>query len=190
VGHWTIERFFALGILIALPGHAAPAAREKGEELVDQPVKIEEVELPESHGVAIRETHAIADLPAFFMGAFPELGALVESKGLAITAPPFARYFNVSESTAEVEVVMPTDAPCEGEGRVHPVNLPACRAIQALHVGPYEALHPVYQAVEQWLGEHGKVATDAVREVYLNGPGEVAGPEDLRTLVVQPYAEA
>lgn len=114
---------------------------------MDRPEHIEEVDLPATHGVAIRETHAIADLPAFFMGAFPELAALVESKGLAISAPPFARYFNVSESTAEVEVVMPTDALCEGKGRVHAVQLPACRAIQALHVGPYEALH---RSTRQW----------------------------------------
>ena len=157
---------------------------------MDQPVEIEEVELPESHGVAIRETHAIDELPAFLKAAFPELAAFVGAKRAVITGPTFARYFDVGEDGADVEVVIPVAAPVEGEGRIHPVNLPAGRAVQSLHAGPYEAIMPVYHAIEQWLAENHTAPADAIREVYVHGPDETGAPKGPETLVVQPFAEA
>lgn len=130
------------------------------------------------------------DLPAFLMAAFPELATFVAAKGALITGTALARYFDVGEDGADVEVVIPVAEPVEGEGRVQPVHLPAGRAIQSLHVGPYEEILPVYHAIEEWLAENQKAPADGIREVYLNGPDESGAPRGPETLVVQPFTEA
>ncbi len=152
--------------------------------------EIQEVQLPPLDGVAIRESHPIEELPTFFTGAFPELAAFMQARGATPAGPPFARYFDVGEDGADVEVVIPVAAPVEGEGRIHPVHLPAGRAVQSLHAGPYEAIMPVYHSIEQWLEENHKAPADAIREVYVHGPDETGAPKGPETLVVQPFAEA
>lgn len=147
---------------------------------------VENVELPEGHAVGIRETHPISELPGFFGSAFGELAQYVLANGASFSGPPFARYFSVEESSVDVEAVFPVTRPLEGSGRIHGVHLAACGAIQVRHTGPYDDLGAAYQAIEAWLVEHGRTRADAPREVYLNGPDEVTGPEQLETLVIQP----
>jgi effector-binding domain-containing protein len=144
----------------------------------------DEVQVAAGPGIAIRERHPIAELPSFFAAAFTELDALARASGAQIAGPPFARYFSISPEAVDVEAVFPLVAPVQGSGRVRAIELEGGRAVQALHAGPYEQLHGVYQALERWLQEHGATPAGPVREIYLTGP-EVP-PAQHQTLVVQP----
>ena len=53
-------------------------------------------------------------------------------------------------------------------GRVRPFNLPAVRAVTAVHTGPYEGLREVYPRMEQWMKDNGITPG----HVVLGGPSE------------------
>ncbi len=96
--------------------------------------------------------------------------------------------YAVGPAGVDVEVVVPISRPVEPPEGLTIVDLPACDALQVLWVGPYEAMQPVYQAIEAWMAEHGRVAGGPPREVYLTSPGDNLPPEQYRTLVVWPLA--
>lgn len=61
------------------------------------------------------------------------------------------------------------------------------RALQVLHVGPYDEVAPVYEALSTAAQERGYRVRGPAHEVYLNDPGRVA-PERLRTIVRMPVS--
>jgi len=63
----------------------------------------------------------------------------------------------------------------------------AGRAVQCLHVGPYDRIGAAYDAVTAWMAERGLQHAGPPREFYLNDPQE-APPGELRTRVVVPVA--
>jgi hypothetical protein len=62
--------------------------------------------------------------------------------------------------------------------------LPACRAVQAMHVGSYDTLGTTYEAVKQRMNEEGLKASDDMWEYYLSDRS--TDPATWRTLVVWP----
>jgi effector-binding domain-containing protein len=152
--------------------------------------QVQEVTLPATRGIAIRETHGMPQLREFFTGAFSELGRVICESGAQVAAPPFAQYYAVTPAAVDVEVIMPVAAPVGASGRVHPVEVNGGPAVQVLHSGPYEALADAYGAVDRWLREHRAKPAGPPREVYLNNPSDVSVPSEYRTLVVQPIAPA
>ena len=63
------------------------------------------------------------------------------------------------------------------------------RALQVLHVGPYDQVGPIYCQLEAHAKEHGLVAECPAHEIYLNDPRRVA-PEKIRTIVRLPVKKA
>jgi effector-binding domain-containing protein len=146
----------------------------------------EKTQLASGPGIAIRETHRIAELPAFFAGAFTELDTAAKAAGAQIAGRPFARYFSVASDAVDVEAVFPLTAPVVDAGRIHVIDLEGGPAVQTLHVGSYDGLHGAYAALERWLQDQGATPGGPVREVYLTGPDV---PQDQQqTLIVQAVA--
>jgi hypothetical protein len=56
------------------------------------------------------------------------------------------------------------------------------RAVQVLHVGPYDEVGPVYEQLDAFAREHGLVTACPAHEIYLSDPRRVA-PEKLKTIV-------
>ena len=63
-------------------------------------------------------------------------------------------------------------------------TLPACRAVQAMHVGGYDTLDTTYEAVKQRMHEEGMKASDDMWEYYLSD--QSTDPATWRTLVIWP----
>lgn len=149
---------------------------------------VEEVSLPPTHGVAVRATVPIERLPAFFGAALLEATEVAKRAGARVVGPPFARYHTAPPGPVDVEAVVPVDhaVAVSGPGRVHPLELPAGAALKARHVGPYDALGPVYAELGQWMAEHHQVPADAPREVYLTDPQSERDPSKWVTLVLWP----
>lgn len=139
--------------------------------------------LPATNALAIRATVAVRDLPSFIEQAFHELTTLLHAEGAQPIDPPFVRYHSFSPQAVEAEAVMCCASPVQGKGRAVPLILEASEAAIVRHVGPYTQIGPAYDALEAWLNEHGKHATQAPREVYLTRPDEAEVPV---TLVEQP----
>lgn len=64
-------------------------------------------------------------------------------------------------------------------------RMPAHRAVQTLHVGPYEKSTGTIEAMHAYMEEHGFRFGGAHHEVYLSDPQRVA-PEKIKTIMRQP----
>jgi effector-binding domain-containing protein len=53
-----------------------------------------------------------------------------------------------------------------------------------MHVGPYDQLGAAYEALTQWVTQHGFEATGVAYELYYSGPE--TPPEEIRTEIVFP----
>jgi hypothetical protein len=66
--------------------------------------------------------------------------------------------------------------------RVKRITWKEGRCLQALHVGPYEAVGPTYERLFARADELGLASTGPCHEIYLSDPRRVA-PEKLKTIV-------
>lgn len=64
-------------------------------------------------------------------------------------------------------------------------RLPATRAVTAMHVGPYDGITKVYEAVFSWINSQGLKQSGPIREVSCNDPAKTP-PEKLVTEVFIP----
>lgn len=143
--------------------------------------------------ISVRGTCRPSDMPAFIGGAFDRLFGRLGRSGIEPSGPPFAIYHAIGAEGMDAEVCVPVAAVLpEADGVVSRV-VPAMTVACTLHVGPYERLETAYQAVTQWVDEHGFAAAGPILERYLNGPGDTTTPSEYRTeieLPVVPVATA
>jgi effector-binding domain-containing protein len=142
------------------------------------------VELPEQPTAVIREQVAMNALPEFFGRAFAEVSTALEAQSMQPAGPPFALYRGMPTETVDVEAGFPVSATIAAVNGVRAGNLPACRAVQAMHVGSYDTLGTTYEAVKQRMREEGMKASDDMWEYYLSD--QSTDPATWRTLVIWP----
>jgi effector-binding domain-containing protein len=124
--------------------------------------------------------------------AYAEVAQTLGAQGLGPAGPPFVRYARESmDAGGQAEVFdlaagFPSSGRAAPDGRVEPMELPAGRAVVALHVGAWSELGEAYRAVAAWMNEHGLVAADDPWETYLDGPEAAVH----RTLLTCPCREA
>jgi effector-binding domain-containing protein len=141
---------------------------------------------PERPIISIRERTTIAALPQLFGRCYGELFGWLGRHGRTASGEPFVIYHAVSPAGVDAEVCVPVAEPLVGDGPVVSRVLPPTDIAVLLHVGPYDRLHEAYAALEAWIADHGFHVSDAVREVYLNSPAEVASPAEYRTEIRMP----
>jgi effector-binding domain-containing protein len=56
-----------------------------------------------------------------------------------------------------------------------------------LHIGPYEAMEPAYEAVASWIDQQVGERSGDPWEVHFSDPQEEIDPDTWKTEVVQPY---
>jgi effector-binding domain-containing protein len=142
------------------------------------------VELPEQPTAVIREQVAMNALPDFFGRAFAEVSMAMEAQSMQPAGPPFALYRGMPTATVDVEAGFPASTTIAAVDGVRAGTLPACRAVQAMHVGSYDTLVTTYEAVKQRMREEGLEASDDMWEYYLSDPSTDSAT--WRTLVVWP----
>ena len=150
--------------------------------------EIEIVELAAQDTAVVRERVPVQDLPRFFGRAFDQVAAALGRQGVAPAGPPFACYHGMPGASVDVEAGFPVAAPIWSAGDVAPGRLPACRAAQAVHVGPYDSLELTYAEVQESVEAHGGSLTEDMWESYLSDPGSEPDPSRWRTLVTCPMA--
>ena len=118
----------------------------------------------------------------------PAWGAVIARAGKVGAAPsdaPFVAYHDMDMQDLDLEIGFTFARPLAGAGDVHAGETPAGKAVQCLHVGPYDQLGAAYQALEAWVAEHGLQHAGPAYEFYLDDPQEVP-PDQLRTREVLP----
>jgi AraC family transcriptional regulator len=144
------------------------------------------VELREQRTAVVHERVAMNALPPFFDRAFGAVSAAMEAQRLHPVGPPFALYHGAPSDTVDAEAGFPVSGTITAVNGVHAGALPACRAVQAMHVGNYDTLHVTYEAVKQKMREEGLQVSDDMWEYYLSDPSSEPDPLTWRTLVVWP----
>ena len=144
----------------------------------------------EQHTAVERATLAVAEIGPWIGGALERVAKAASDQGAAIVGFPYGRYHPVDGVGFEVEAGFPVSAPVLTEGDVVPSSLPDAEVVVAVHVGPYDAMEPTYQALLAWIAERGGVPDGDAWEVYSSDPTSQPDPATWRTEVVQPYRPA
>ena len=77
---------------------------------------------------------------------------ILNENEIQLAGPPFAKYYSWDpEGDTDLEAGVPVDTEVECEGGIEFVELPACKVVTSLHVGPYESLGPVYEAIQEYI---------------------------------------
>lgn len=98
---------------------------------------------------------------------------------------PFAAYYNMDMEDLDVEIGMPVPRMLPGKAQIAPGQIPGGPVGIALHVGPYGAIAPAYDALTDYVQEHGYQPTGVAYEFYTNDPGTTP-QEELETLLLFP----
>jgi effector-binding domain-containing protein len=144
------------------------------------------VELEPQEAIAVRGDVAIAELPQFFERAFHEAADAAGASGVQIVGPPFGFYPEMPTDTVAVEAGFPVSAPAETHGNAHRFVLPGGRAVQAIHVGPYDTMETTYRALQSWMVEQGLHPSVGMWECYLSDPQAEPDPANWQTRIIWP----
>jgi effector-binding domain-containing protein len=146
------------------------------------------VELTEQPTAVLRATVPMDQLPAFFARAFAATAAVIATQGQAPAGPPFGLYHGLPSSSVDVEAGFPVGTPVVPDGVVAPGVLPGGRAVEAVHVGPYDTMGETYGRVEQWMAGRRLARGPVVWESYLSDPEREPDPATWRTVIHWPVS--
>jgi effector-binding domain-containing protein len=173
----------------APPGHPTlVAATGVGETSIMAELVPEIVVLEPQDAIAVRGDVKIADLPGFFERAFREAAEAAGGSGVEIVGPPFGFYPEMPTETVAVEAGFPVSAPVEAQGNAHRIVLPGGRAVQAVHVGPYDTMEKSYDQLQSWMAENDLQPAAEMWEWYLSDPQVERNPANWQTRIVWPIA--
>jgi effector-binding domain-containing protein len=144
-------------------------------------IKIEQRESQHVACVCEKVPQPVGDIVGRLIG---EVWGALERAGVHPISGPYARTIWLPGS--DLEVGFPVAEPFSADGRVVAGELPAGRVAVTTHVGPYDQLGPVYNAVRAWIEEQGLAIAGLPWEQYLSDPNETPDPKDWRTEVVFP----
>ncbi len=136
-------------------------------DMTDQPVVVKEV--PEVQVVGVRRTIAMKDINQLF----PEAARKMRARP---AGPPMSLYYDTEfdPEHVDVEVLFPVTA--RGER-----TLPGRTVASVVHVGPYDAVSPVYAKIFAWVNENKRRVVGPPREIYLVGPESGKSPAEYVT---------
>jgi effector-binding domain-containing protein len=158
--------------------------------MTTQTYEIEARTLAEEQTAVVFATLTADELPAWLGRAFADVARYLTKWGAGPAGPPFARYHRLDDGRLEVEAGFPAITPVAGEGEVEPSDLPAGPAAVTVHVGPYDAMAPAYDALAAWIEGQGGTANGEPFERYLSDPEASPDPATWRAEIVAPYRPA
>lgn len=139
---------------------------------------------------------AVAEIGPWLGETYSAIARVLDRHGAAPGGRPFARYRRIEGDRFQVEAGFPTEealsipGPPDEEDGVHASTLPGGPAAVTVHVGPYDAMEPAYEAVSRWIAQRGGEPTGAPWEIYESDPVVEPDPAAWRTEIVQPYRPA
>ena len=146
-------------------------------------------DVPDQWMVSSRRQLTLPEIPVFIGESYGRIFGLLGRLGVEASAVPFVIYHHFGPGRIDAEACVPIAKKITpGEG-LKVRKLHAASVAWTLHVGPYEALGSAYEALNEWIGDHGREPAGPVRERYLNGPAEGVWPGDYLTEIEMPVSE-
>lgn len=132
-------------------------------------------------------TLPVGEIGPWLAKSYASVAAHVSACGAGFAGPPFARYHRLGGDRFVVEAGFPVGAAIDGSDDVQCSELPGGQVAITVHVGPYSEMEPAYQALADWVEEHGGELAGDAWEIYLSDPASEPDPATWRTQIVQPY---
>ncbi len=147
-------------------------------------------ERPEQPTAVAEATLSVAEIGPFLAKTYAAVADVLGRQGAHPVGPPFARYEFVTGGCVVVEAGFPVLAAVTADGEVYPSTLPGGPVAVTMHVGPYDAMQPAYEALVLWVHHHRSELAGDPWEIYLSDPEAERDPATWRTEIVQPYRPA
>ena len=111
---------------------------------------------------------------------FGHLGA----SGIQPAGAPFAVYYTYDPNgNSEFEVGVPVNASTPGTDEIKFKEYPAMKVISTLHVGSYDKVGPVYEALKKYATDNKIETLPGSWEIYMTDPSQESDPAKYQTLI-------
>jgi effector-binding domain-containing protein len=119
--------------------------------------------------------------------AFERLMACVGPVGYGEGMPGIVMHEMREPEVADIEVFTPVAGRFDPPEGVEVTTLRGGTMAAVVHTGPYDASRAAYEALNEWIDDHGRQIVGPPREHYLNDP-HVVGMERAETEIEVPVA--
>lgn len=147
-------------------------------------VKIDIKEITSQKAVVIKSIVQSSTVGQKMGELYGKLFSYLGSNSIQPSGAPFAVYYSYDPNgNTEFEVGVPVTASVKGNDEIKFKEYPAMKVISTLHVGPYENVGPVYEALKKYATDN-KLETQQVSwEVYITDPSKETDPNKYQTLI-------
>jgi effector-binding domain-containing protein len=143
---------------------------------------------PAQPTLSIRTRAAVGQLPQLFGQTYGAIMQYLGELGEQPVGMPFAAYYNMDMQDLDLEIGFPVSKPLPDRGEMKSGALPAGPIATTLHIGPYDAIGPAYEALTQFMQTNGYSPSGAAYEFYFSGPD--TPPAEIQTQVMFPLQPA
>ncbi|MEW5720807.1 MAG: GyrI-like domain-containing protein, partial [Chloroflexota bacterium] len=139
---------------------------------------------PAQPALTVRTRAAVQDLPQLFGKTYGAIMQYLGELGEQPAGMPFAAYYNMDMQNLDIEIGFPVARKFPGKGEIRAGEFPGGKLASVLHIGPYDQCAPAYDALTQWVKDHGYEATGVAYEIYFSDPN--TPPQEIKTEIVFP----
>jgi effector-binding domain-containing protein len=123
---------------------------------------------------------------AVLSAVYAKLGKYIQDNNLKMQGPPLTITTNYDSNGWKFDAAIPVDRnDAATREDIQAGTTYAGRAVQFMHVGPYDRIGDTTTKAFAWLAVQGYTAHDRLIEDYVSDPGQTA-PEQLRTRLTIP----
>jgi effector-binding domain-containing protein len=142
------------------------------EGMPDMP-EITETTLPEMTVLSILDSCSWSEIDRKMEQLYGELHSQVgKNRAASVSGYPFSAYYqwDVVNQTAVFEAGVPVSGEIRDPGRAVYKTMPAVKTVTGTHFGAYEDTEYLYNALDEYLLEHGLESAGGPLEMYLTDP--------------------
>jgi effector-binding domain-containing protein len=152
---------------------------------VPMPYQFEKQIISPQSVLSVRTTTSLQELPDRLGAIYGEIAQYLGQLGISPAGAPFVAYYHLDMENLEIEAGVPVSYETPDKGQIRYSEILGGEAVTCLYGGPYTEMEPAYNALNEWIAQHGYQPTGVVYEFYLNDPTQVP-PEELQTRIVMP----
>ena len=139
---------------------------------------------PAQPTLSIRTRAAAGQLTQLFGQTFGAIMQYLGELGEYPVGAPFGAYYNMDMQDLDIEIGFPVSRPLPDRGEIKSGALPAGKIAVTMHIGPYDAIGPAYEALTQFVQANGCTPSGVAYEFYFSEPD--VPPEQIQTQIVFP----
>ena len=140
---------------------------------------------PAQPTLSIRTRSAASQLTQLFGQTFGAIMQYLGELGEYPVGAPFGAYYNMDMQDLDIAIGFPVSKPLPDRGEIKSGALPAGKIAVTLHIGPYDAIAPAYEALTQYMQANGCTPSGIAYEFYLSDP-QTTPPDQIQTQIMFP----